>query len=588
VERKWIAAVDGVGITSAPQSSASDETPMVVIIPGLTSDSDDAYVKHIAYSSVMKGWRTLVANHRGLGGVSITSDRFYNAGWTEDLRTIIHYVHEKYPRAPLFTIGTSIGANILVKYLGEEGAATPVGAAAAVCSPWDLVVCDRFMSRKTIQKIYNMVLATGLRQYANMHQSVMTRIADWDLLTKSKTVRDFDRHCTRHTGKYETVDTYYRHCSSAYYLANVAVPLLCFNSLDDPVCTKEAIPWDECIANPNVVLAVTKHGGHLGFFEGITAHSVWWVRALTEYMTVMLPSPLMHKQSEIAVSNLNTAQGSDLDKGPYLRMSDSGEVAAEDLQPASFVNTGSLNRRENSREIALEREDTTTGGGLGEGRQITPSRETGVQAQTGGQITLCFNDHFEIIALQSALSQLLGQLQLTLEVMEHSSDNDFTEVNRSNLRIRPEDSLEVVVANHLKGSAVSALQAIDMPVTTVVRSSFTDHRGAVMTLAESRNKFTIKIPEELRAVNGLTRQDSAKKLSNTTNQKGPAQKESGRRQLESNDHLLKGLIGVGAQNRRMMWLLVYVAVVTSCPLIGSALFFRARGRIAALTKRLLK
>ncbi|CAK9211076.1 unnamed protein product [Sphagnum troendelagicum] len=437
-------AVDGVGITSAPQSSASDETPMVVIIPGLTSDSDDAYVKHIAYSSVMKGWRTLVANHRGLGGVSITSDRFYNAGWTEDLRTIIHYVHEKYPRAPLFTIGTSIGANILVKYLGEEGVATPVGAAAAVCSPWDLVVCDRFMSRKTIQKIYNMVLATGLRQYANMHQSVMTRIADWDLLTKSKTVRDFDQHCTRHTGKYETVDTYYRHCSSAYYLANVAVPLLCFNSLDDPVCTKEAIPWDECIANPNVVLAVTKHGGHLGFFEGITAHSVWWVRALTEYMTVMLPSPLMHKQSEISVSNLNTAQGSDLDKGPYLRMSDSGEVAAEDLQPASFANT------------------------------------------------------------------------------------------------------------------------------------------------ESRNKFTIKIPEELRAVNGLTRQDSAKKLSNTTIEKGPAQKDSGRRQLESNDRLLKGLIGVGAQNRRMMWLLVYVAVVTSCPLIGSALFFRARGRIAALTKRLLK
>ncbi len=45
---------------------------------------------------------------------------------------------------------------------------------------------------------------------------------------------------------------------------------------------------------------------------------------------------------QISVSNLNTAQGSDLDKGPYLRMSDSGEVAAEDLQPASFANTGNL------------------------------------------------------------------------------------------------------------------------------------------------------------------------------------------------------------------------------------------------------
>jgi predicted alpha/beta-fold hydrolase len=72
-------------------------------------------------------------------------------------------VHEKYPQAPLFAIGNSIGANILVKYLGEEGAATPIGAAAAVCCPWDLVVCDRFISRKTIQKIYDMILATGLR-----------------------------------------------------------------------------------------------------------------------------------------------------------------------------------------------------------------------------------------------------------------------------------------------------------------------------------------------------------------------------------------------------------------------------------------
>jgi hypothetical protein len=33
-------------------------------------------------------------------------------------------------------------------------------------------------------------------------------------------------------------------------------------------------------ANPNVVLAVTKHGGQLGFFEGITAHSVWYIKTL--------------------------------------------------------------------------------------------------------------------------------------------------------------------------------------------------------------------------------------------------------------------------------------------------------------------
>jgi abhydrolase domain-containing protein 1/3 len=56
---------------------------------------------------------------------------------------------------------------------------------------------------------------------------------------------------------------------------NVAVPLLCISALDDPVCTREAIPWDECRANKNIVLATTTHGGHLAYYEGLTASSMW-------------------------------------------------------------------------------------------------------------------------------------------------------------------------------------------------------------------------------------------------------------------------------------------------------------------------
>ncbi|KAF4384039.1 hypothetical protein F8388_018791 [Cannabis sativa] len=67
------------------------------------------------------------------------SDCFYNAGWTEDLRIIINHLHNKYSKAPLFTVGTSIGANVLVKYLGEDGDNVPVAGAVAICSPWDLL-----------------------------------------------------------------------------------------------------------------------------------------------------------------------------------------------------------------------------------------------------------------------------------------------------------------------------------------------------------------------------------------------------------------------------------------------------------------
>jgi abhydrolase domain-containing protein 1/3 len=153
---------------------------------------------------------------------------------------------------------------------------------------------------------------------------------------KARCLRDYDNYATCHVGKFEvlitdifisllfflllsiqkyhfffqTVDTYYRHCSSAAYVGNVSVPLLCISALDDPVCTREAIPWDECRwihllwywhnlslttyfcvilrfeifffwslhrANPNIVLATPQHGGHLAFFEGLTASSSWYL-----------------------------------------------------------------------------------------------------------------------------------------------------------------------------------------------------------------------------------------------------------------------------------------------------------------------
>jgi abhydrolase domain-containing protein 1/3 len=49
-----------------------ESTPIVVIIPGLTSDSSSPYLKHLAYHTAKRGWKVVVSNHRGLGGVSIT------------------------------------------------------------------------------------------------------------------------------------------------------------------------------------------------------------------------------------------------------------------------------------------------------------------------------------------------------------------------------------------------------------------------------------------------------------------------------------------------------------------------------------
>uniref|UniRef100_A0A453G0Z9 AB hydrolase-1 domain-containing protein n=1 Tax=Aegilops tauschii subsp. strangulata TaxID=200361 RepID=A0A453G0Z9_AEGTS len=330
--------------------SKDSSTPLLVVVPGLTSDSDAAYAKHLVHSMARKGWNVVVSNHRGLGGVSITSDCLYNGGWTEDVREVINYLHRKYPKAPMFCVGTSIGANILVKYLGEEGESTPLAGAASICSPWDLVVCDRFISRKLVQRFYDKALAFGLKGYAKLHQPVLARLANWEGIKKSRSIREFDHHATCIVAKYETVDTYYRRCSSASFVGNVSVPLLCISALDDPLCTREAIPWDECRANKNIVLATTQNGGHLAFFQGLTAGKLWWVGAVSEFLCALHDSSYMHQQ-KAEEHVLHSSLESSIDKSPYVNILGDGMIApvgndgppssqiSDDLKPNATVNS---------------------------------------------------------------------------------------------------------------------------------------------------------------------------------------------------------------------------------------------------------
>ncbi|CAI9103777.1 OLC1v1002328C1 [Oldenlandia corymbosa var. corymbosa] len=311
---------------------------IVIVIPGLTSDSNSSYVRHLVSMMAKRGWHVVVANHRGLGGVSITSDCFYNAGWTDDIRKVVDYIHSQYPEAPLFTIGTSIGANMLVKYLGEEGTNVPVIGAAAICCPWDPLLCDRFINRRLVQRFYSKVLALGLKGYAKLHQMVLSRLADWEGISRSRTLRDFDTYATRIVANCATVDTYYRRCCSALYLENVKVPLLCINASDDPICTKEAIPWDECRENRNIILAVTKHGGHLAYFEGIMAKSLWWVRALEEFLFVLHSSPLSQREKQKQMTQVPSSispqkSSKRIDDAPFVSVKENGLVAANGNGP---------------------------------------------------------------------------------------------------------------------------------------------------------------------------------------------------------------------------------------------------------------
>ena len=65
-------------------------------------------------------------------GVPLTSQLLYSAGHTDDTRQALMYITHRYPNAPLLGLGFSLGANVLTRYLGEEGAQSRISSACVI------------------------------------------------------------------------------------------------------------------------------------------------------------------------------------------------------------------------------------------------------------------------------------------------------------------------------------------------------------------------------------------------------------------------------------------------------------------------
>lgn len=159
-----------------PGRELPQDAPVLILLPGLTGGSEDSYVQHAVVHAREAGIRAVVFNSRGTSASPVTTAQFYSASFTGDMRCVVGHVAAKYPDAPLFAAGWSLGANILTRYLGEEGSATPVQAAVAMCNPFNLPMSDRNF-QKGFNKIYDWNLAKSLRRIYKGHHHLFEKAA---------------------------------------------------------------------------------------------------------------------------------------------------------------------------------------------------------------------------------------------------------------------------------------------------------------------------------------------------------------------------------------------------------------------------
>ncbi|KAF0689412.1 Aste57867_19139 [Aphanomyces stellatus] len=211
--------------------------------------------------------------HSGCGKTPVRTPKLFSAAHTDDLRDAIRHIRTRLGASvPLIGIGFSMGANILLKCVGEDATETTLTAAISVSNPYCFTSTYQHMTYSWLHRIvYNAELGKGLVRFFFEASNTPTQFenhptVDIQHVRESKYISHYDNRLTRHVYGYNNVNEYYRDASCTPYIPRIAISVLCVTTLDDPVCPYVAIPYHGCETNPNVLLAATHTGGHIGFY----------------------------------------------------------------------------------------------------------------------------------------------------------------------------------------------------------------------------------------------------------------------------------------------------------------------------------
>jgi predicted alpha/beta-fold hydrolase len=276
-ERETLATPDGDELLLDHLSGPAD-SPRVLVLHGLEGSSHAVYAQGLARLVAAAGWRCTVLNFRScardprrLGRwVCNKRPRLYHSGDTTDLDVVVRALAAREPETPLYAIGVSLGGNVLLKWLGETGARSPIEAAATISVPYDLALAARHLERG-VGRLYTGFFLKTLKAKA---LDVMARFPretehmDPDRIRFAQTFREFDDRATAPLHGFTSADNYYLRSSSKRYLGRIEVPTFCINSTDDPFLPAEAVAAAREVASDDVTFKVTDWGGHAAFITG--------------------------------------------------------------------------------------------------------------------------------------------------------------------------------------------------------------------------------------------------------------------------------------------------------------------------------
>ncbi len=249
--------------------------PVVLVLHGLEGSLHSHYAAGLLDTLARSGYRACLVHFRGCSGEPNRLPRSYHSGDTGDVQAVAEHIRASCGRYPYAAVGFSLGGNVLLKWLGEQGSLAPVERAVAVSVPF--VLNDAALRlRQGFSRVYERHLIGKLQAKFRAKFRNLACPLQVDVGTL-RSFRRFDDQVTAPLHGFSGVDDYYRRASSRQYLALIRVPTLLLHAADDPFMYPHTVPGAHELAE-SVELELAARGGHVGFIAGRwPARAEYWL-----------------------------------------------------------------------------------------------------------------------------------------------------------------------------------------------------------------------------------------------------------------------------------------------------------------------
>ena len=271
---RWLTA------SEQDQLSLSPARPALLLLHGLEGSSKSRYAQAIASFFRAQGWIVVVAHFRGCSGFENRLARAYHSGDSADVGFILQTVRAHIPNATWHAAGVSLGANALLKYLGEQPDQSRwLQAAAAISAPLDLVAAGNHLSDNRFNReVYSRYFLRSLKPKVLAKARRFPGVIDVFRVNQARDLREFDHAYTAPMHGFRDAIDYWTQSASQPWLKKIKTPTLVLNARNDPF-----LPEHTLVSAEDCSQAVTLHqpagGGHVGFVTGAWPGQLTWLPA---------------------------------------------------------------------------------------------------------------------------------------------------------------------------------------------------------------------------------------------------------------------------------------------------------------------